>query len=465
MGVGGGEEAEQRLDALLARLSADAATLARLPLRDLDGVRASAARRVLRQVSDHMQVATSSLLAAVEADGRWAAGGTDRTLPGWVARREGIAYGAARRELALGRALTDLPSARDAVLDGAITAGHADVLADVALGSPARQAALAGDLADRNEEFLVGEARRLPVDEFRKVMRRWAVAVDDETAEREHTAAVARESLAFARRRDGVAFTGFLTHEHGELLTAAVRAVAGVPAKDDERSLEQRQAAALTGVARLVLDKGLSARGAQIRPHLNVLVPYETLERLATGGGRPGPAGTDEPLLAPAELASGEPLPRSVLARIACDSEVTRIVLGPESEVLDVGRAERTYTRQLRRAVVARDKHCQFPGCSAPPSLGEVHHITWWARQGATSVANGVLLCWHHHEVVHGRDLAIRRRAGGHEFTYRDGTPVAPSGYGEPGAPRPPTDRLRPGPRDASHFDDGGAQPAFDLAG
>lgn len=57
------------LDALLARLSADAATLAALPLRDLDGVAAAAARRVLRLVGDQVQVAAASLLAAVEADG------------------------------------------------------------------------------------------------------------------------------------------------------------------------------------------------------------------------------------------------------------------------------------------------------------------------------------------------------------------------------------------------------------
>lgn len=450
------------LGALLARLDADAAVLAALPLGDLDGPQAAAARAVLRLVGDRVQVASATLLAAVEADGRWASGGADRTVAGWAARREGIAYGTARREATLGRALGELSTAKAAVLAGQITAAHADVLAEVAMSSPVRQAAVHSDLSDRNEAFLVTQASRLPVDEFRKAARRWAVAVDGRAAEREHTQAAARESLVFTRRRDGVAFTGFLTHEHGELVTTAVRAVAGVPAKDDDRSLEQRQAAALTGVARLVLDQGLSAKGAQIRPHLNVLVSYETLERLAeataadpdrtgrtaagvgaagaagalgaTGGagargaaGATGAAGAsravgsdDASLLAPAELVSGEPIPHSVLARIACDSELTRIVFGPGSQVLDVGRAERTYTRQLRRAVIARDRHCRYPGCTAPPTLSEVHHIQWWARHGPTSLSNGILLCWHHHDHVHRHDLTITRHGadrGGGQLT------------------------------------------------
>ena len=426
-GGAGVDETVEHLEELLVRLSADAAAIARLPLAGLDGDRAATARRTLRLIADRVQVASAALLAAVESDGRWAVGGRDRSLPGWVARHDGIGFGEARRELTLGRALVELPEARAAVVSGDITRGHADVLAEVAKSSPQRRAVLAGPLSDRNEASLVAQARRLPVDEFRKAARRWAIAVDTRTAEREHTEAVVRESLAFTRRRDGVAFTGLVTHENGELLISAIRAVAGVPSKDDDRSLEQRQAAALTGVARLVLDAGLSAKGAQIRPHLNVHVSYETFERLAAGcdsnDGR-GHAGEPAVLLAPAELASGEPIPPSVLARIACDSEVTRIVFGPDSQVLDVGRAERTYTKQIRRAVIARDRHCQFPDCTAPPTLGEVHHILWWVREGPTSVENGVLLCWHHHDQVHSRDLTIRRRPHGFDFAHPDGSLV-----------------------------------------
>ncbi|MBX9245960.1 DUF222 domain-containing protein [Actinotalea ferrariae] len=463
-------EQVEELDELLAVLRAASARVAAMPLRDLDGPQAAAARRVLRVVGDQVQLASATLLAAVEQDGRWATGGADRTAAGWASRREGIAYGEASRELRVGRAIEDLPGARAAIVSGEITRGHLDALAEVTT-SEARRAALASGLPDRNEAFLLAQARRLGVDEFRKVTKGWAIAVDGPAAERDHTDAVVRESLAFSRRRDGLAVTGFLTHENGEVLTTAVRAVAGVPAKDDDRSIEQRQAAALAGVARLVLDKGLSGKGAQIRPHLSVHVSFESLERLAAeaaereaareaaleagdslGGSRSDGVSTGRPaagadastgrtaaaadasvaLVAPAQLDSGEPLPRSVLERIACDSAVTRIVFGPEGHVLDVGRAERTYTKQLRRAVIARDRSCQYPGCAAPPNLGEVHHIRWWDRGGPTSVANGILLCWYHHGEVHRRDLRIEAVNHGFRFAYRDGRPVAPPGRDGP---------------------------------
>lgn len=68
----------------------------------------------------------------------------------------------------------------------------------------------------------------------------------------------------------------------------------------------------------------------------------------------------------PAELESGEPIPPSVLARLACDSEISRVVFGPEGQVLDVGRAERTYSRQLRRAIIAPTATAPTPGAVRP---------------------------------------------------------------------------------------------------
>ena len=146
----------------------------------------------------------------------------------------------------------------------------------------------------------------------------------------------------------------------------------------------------------------------------------------------------------PAELDDGTPIPMSVLARIACDSEMTRVVFGPASQPLDVGRSQRTYTGAIRRAVVARDRHCQYPGCSAPPALGEVHHTRWWGRDnGTTSVSTGILLCWYHHKVVHQRSLAIRRSTdGAWDFRRVDGRQLGPpmgsrAGESEPGGSPP----------------------------
>jgi hypothetical protein len=204
--------------------------------------------------------------------------------------------------------------------------------------------------------------------------------------------------------------------------------------------------AALGQMARLVLDHGLAAGSSGgFRPHLSVHVSWDTLvgqvaalsSAKTTTPGRPGedgvpsvPAGWDA-----AVLADGTPIPPSVLARLACDSEVSRVIFGPDSQVLDVGRAERLYTRALRRAVVARDAHCSYPGCYQSPRRCEVHHVRHWAAHGGeTSIGNGVLLCWWHHDVTHRRHLTIHRnRARARwEFYERDGTPIRHPG-GPPG--------------------------------
>ncbi|PUB24988.1 uncharacterized protein DUF222 [Promicromonospora sp. AC04] len=115
------------------------------------------------------------------------------------------------------------------------------------------------------------------------------------------------------------------------------------------------------------------------------------------------------------------PIPASLLRRIACDSQITRIVFGPDSQVLNVGRTQRTITGHLRRAVIARDKHCVYDHCDQPPSRCEVHHaIRHWADGGETSVSNAALLCWHHHDLVDGSGITMHYDNGWH-FTHPNG--------------------------------------------
>ncbi len=70
------------------------------------------------------------------------------------------------------------------------------------------------------------------------------------------------------------------------------------------------------------------------------------------------------------------------------------------SEPLDLGRATRTVPPHLRKAVIQRDKHCQFSGCTQPPSVCEVHHLIPWSKGGATSLGNLKLFCRFHHQIV-----------------------------------------------------------------
>ncbi len=492
----------------MARLCSEAAALIDLDLDSVDGASGPLLHAQLRTVTDQLQAFGARLLARIEDDGRWSAGGS-RTFPEWMARQERTSVGAVRREASLGRVLdAELRATAQEVKAGRVTLEHAQVLAQLGPTSEARRAALAGDRPDLNESHLVACARVLPVDQFRREVKTWATKVDAAAAEAEHERACAKEHLTLSRRVDGMAFTGFLTHEHGEALATALRAVGGVPPLGDERSREERQASSLVDLVRLVLDKGLSGGGQQVRPHIVVHVPWESMRRLADdhpapradddhpeprahdgtagGAGKAGAAGTaggagtpsaagelpltadttgadldprsgppfahhpapghvpgpGDRLIDPAALQGGEPIPMSLLRRIACDSEISRVVFGPEGAVLDVGRAQRTYSGQQRRAVIARDGSCRYPGCGAPVVLGEVHHVVPWSAGGRTSVENGILLCYHHHDLVHRRHLRVRREAGGWTFLRADGSRL----HEEPAEAVPRASATRAGP-------------------
>ena len=87
--------------------------------------------------------------------------------------------------------------------------------------------------------------------------------------------------------------------------------------------------------------------------------------------------------------------------KILCDCSVSRVVTGPDGLPLDVGRSRRTVPPPLRRAVIVRDIGCRFPGCERPPGWCDVHHVIHWRNGGRTELENLVLLCDHHHHVVH----------------------------------------------------------------
>ena len=67
---------------------------------------------------------------------------------------------------------------------------------------------------------------------------------------------------------------------------------------------------------------------------------------------------------------------------------------------LDVGNTTPTVPAHLRRAVIARDRHCAHPGCRQRPAACHVHHITPRSEGGTTALANLILLCTFHHLIA-----------------------------------------------------------------
>jgi hypothetical protein len=139
-------------------------------------------------------------------------------------------------------------------------------------------------------------------------------------------------------------------------------------------------------------------------PHINVTVPLEAL----VDGGR-------------AKLDHVGPVDAAVARKLACEASVSRIVLGPRSEPLDVGRRTPVVPHALRRAVVVRDGHCRFPSCDRPHSWCDAHHVRHWADGGSTALNNLVLLCRRHHRLVHGR-FGMEMSNGGPVFRRPHGS-------------------------------------------
>ncbi|MCL1801040.1 MAG: HNH endonuclease [Promicromonosporaceae bacterium] len=116
----------------------------------------------------------------------------------------------------------------------------------------------------------------------------------------------------------------------------------------------------------------------------------------------------------PTYLGSNRPIPVKDLRRLVCDCDIKRVVLGPDGQILDVGRTYRTAPTHIRTAVIARDKHCVFPGCEQPPERCEVHHaLKHWADGGETSAANSALLCFWHHKTVDGQGITMTNSLNG----------------------------------------------------
>lgn len=168
----------------------------------------------------------------------------------------------------------------------------------------------------------------------------------------------------------------------------------------DLRSVPQKRLDGLVGGCKAALASGGLPAAGGLRPQVMVTIDYrDLLERLERGDG------------SGAMLFSG-PVSATTVRKIACDADIIPVVLGGAGRVLDIGRTARVFPPHIRKAFVARDQGCAFPDCSMPAPWCEAHHIDYWSSGGSTGTDNGVLLCSHHHHVIHKERWQIRVRTG-----------------------------------------------------
>ena len=245
---------------------------------------------------------------------------------------------------------------------------------------------------------VVGFADRFDPDELRKIAERMVEVIDPEHAEALEADRAERDArIAFLRRSLVV-----VSDHHGSMLVRGQ-----LPMADGVLFLAQLDAlmpsAASYHLTREVPDRPARRADALVRW---CAVMAASGELPAMGGDRPQVLVTlslstlTTGLGAAAIPSCGETLSAGEVRRLACDAVVIPAVLGGVSEVLDVGRSHRFFTKAIRAALVLRDQGCAFPGCDAPPSACEAHHNQPWWAGGETSLSNGVMVCPYHHRLV-----------------------------------------------------------------
>jgi hypothetical protein len=131
-----------------------------------------------------------------------------------------------------------------------------------------------------------------------------------------------------------------------------------------------------------------------------VTIPLESLRKDLGVGTLVGGDGNSE-------LSAGE------VRRLACTAEILPAIFDGPSVLLDLGRGQRVFTAPQHLALLLTQPTCRAAGCDIPGTWCEAHHWKPWAQGGATDLADGVLLCSHHHHRVHDPGYTATRAPDG----------------------------------------------------
>ena len=286
----------------------------------------------------------------------------------WIRFNCHMTSGGAASSVAVGNSMDRLPRSVEAVAQGEIGLAHVTVMARTAEA-----------LKDRfDERPLIEYAREHTPGKFHFYCQHARHAADAEGYAEQEADQVQNRRLSLSNWIDGtMVLSGVLDAFGGAALRAALEPLAHRSGEHDHRQRGQRLADALVELA----------TGGPERAAIQVTSSVETLLGLA---GAPA-----------ADAEFSLPISSKIIERLACDSNITRVLLDSESAVIDVGRAKRVVSGPARRALNARDGCCRWPGCDRPPSLTAAHHVVHWVRGGTTDLDNLILLCFRHHWMVH----------------------------------------------------------------
>lgn len=403
----------------------------------------------LQRLAEQSRAAYMAAVGAVNSSGMWAVAGYG-SPEAWLHHSQLIDGRTARRTTRTATWLESQPEIAEAFESAEISYDHVHAIRRVADSSATRRAAFPEFAAD-----IVTVARNCDAARTWQVMRSWADAVDSRTTERDHRRDYDNRTFYLSPLGDGWDIRGFLPAAEGAELAGILNEQMAARRRsdpDDMTNAAARRADALLDLARSAAHHEFTP-SQRDRARVQVLVPFHRLRRCrscrdtlgedllgdvqqareeasgagSTSGDRtpadewrsPVRGGVPADLRSPKWRCGNGPgegvLAGSELDRLTCDANFRRIVLGADSEVLDVGRTTRSIPAAIRSALDVRDGGCVVPNCDRPPGWCEAHHVKHWSDGGDTAESNLVLLCSAHHHQLH--------KGMWHITIHDDGTP------------------------------------------
>jgi hypothetical protein len=336
-----------------------------------------------------------------------------RDAAAWLAHRGRRDRGECRRRLRLARALGVRATTATALRDGAVNLAQAEVVVRAVEALPDE---VGQEVRSAAEERLVAESGEFGPRALRVMGRRIVDVVAPEMGEGLEARLLEKEEARAARR------TYLTTRRNGDGTTDIRMRVAdrvcdrllvylhsfSAPRRaresssDDRRPYDQRLGQAFGAFLESVDPERMPLHGGDATTVL-VHLDFETLL------GGEGVA-----------LAGDEPISAGEARRLACTAGIVPVVLGGESQVLDLGRARRLFSAAQRKALAVRQPTCRAEGCDIPAAWCEAHHGgAPWSRGGTTDLGDGVLLCSFHHHRAHDHHYLGERLADGRVRFHR----------------------------------------------
>jgi Domain of unknown function (DUF222) len=361
----------------------------------------AAQNRIAAEIARTVREAEVS--GAAEVDGL-------KTMASWLRGHGHLSAAEAARVVRTGRALEHLPGLGAAFATGDVTGEQAGLIARVAGPEALAAAAEQGVELAVVDTLLTGVAQASPHADTARAVHHYLDRLDEDGPEPDPTEG---RRLTLTKHADGSLTGRFdLGAVGGERLQTALEAlVQAGRCAGDERTRAQQLADALVQLC----DNALAAGSLPIlrghKPQVIVTIGIEDLVDPGVGRGA-------------ADMGFGATVSAARARWLACDGQVTRIVLGPDGVPLEHGRTVRLFPAHVRRAAEVRDGGCVFAGCAAPTWWCDVHHLLEWVNGGATDLDNAALLCERHHTKVH-HGFRVERRPDGRWRTWRpDGTQI-----------------------------------------